>query len=133
MVYYLLSTRWLRKWKAYVSYDRVTKGKEPNFKHFGVNVESLNEANKDLLDSKASTRDYYEIPYNPNEPDSASFVVKPQLLENTHYILVSREMINLFKDKYDDYYAIPRRSFMLENGNKYTEVYYQQVLLFLLS
>ena len=77
MVYYLLSTRWLRKWKAYVSYDRVIKGKEPNYKYFGVNAESLNEANKDLIDPKATNRDYYEIPVSSNEPHSASFILKP--------------------------------------------------------
>lgn len=133
MVYYLLSTRWLRKWKAYVSYDRVIKGKEPNYKHFGVNAESLNEANKDLIDPKATNRDYYEIPVSSNEPHSASFILKPQLLENSHYILVSKEILALFEGKYEDFYSIPRRSFMLENGNKYTEVYYQKVNLIIIN
>lgn len=39
----------------------------------------------------------------------------------------------MFEDKYQDFYAIPRRSYVLEGGNKSTEVYYQQVNLVIIN
>lgn len=77
MLYYLLSTSWLRKWKAYVSYERVIKSKGPNFKYFGVNPETLNQANKDLLDFKSAKSDFYEAKFTTKQTNSAMIVLKP--------------------------------------------------------
>lgn len=65
-----------------------------------MNPDALHEANKDLLDFKSAKSDFYDAQFTSKQANSAMIVLKPQLLENSHYILVSEEIFSMFEDKY---------------------------------
>ena len=117
-ILYVISKKWLNKWKKYVSYDEFTTNKELNLKLFGqVTPEQINV---DIVEESPDQLKYTD----PNH--YGNVYLKSKIQSEVDYTLLTEQAWNFFKNKFDGI-TIKRPVSNLKDDSRRVEVMLKQV------
>lgn len=119
--FYIISRKWLDKWKRFVSFDAVTKGLNPNEQFFGQ--AHPGRINHDLIDDDprfVSTLDY------PEDKSFTNVLLKDALQEGRDYHLITEAAWEHLHKEYEGI-AIKRPVRTFPNGQRQVEVRLKKV------
>ncbi|CAD8047703.1 unnamed protein product [Paramecium sonneborni] len=103
--FYILSTKWLNQWKKYVSYDEIVANKAPSMQFGRIKLDRINDDLKDFVNQS--------FKYHPNENHPWNTFMKQSLQENVDYVVIDKEIWDLFQSYHQNCLEIIRTS----NGN----------------
>ena len=118
--FYVISARWLRKWKKYTSYNAVVGNTDLDVRWFGQAPPG--RINEDITEESPKFSKY------PDENDYRNVFLKGELQEKRDYELLTRDAWNYISNRYE-HIEVERPSFMLNNGMKSVEVSLKKVYL----
>lgn len=116
--FYVISVKWLNKWKKYTSYDEVTKNRDPNLKWFGQTKPG--RINEDIVEQNARFIRY------PDDEDYRNIFLKEEIQEKRDYELITKDAWEFISSKYSNI-AVERFAFTYANGMKAVEVRLKRV------
>ncbi len=118
--FYVVSAHWLRSWKRYTSYERVTSNQDPDSEWFGQVFPGI--INQDIIQNDASFIKYI------NEDDYRNVFLTEQLQERKDYELVTEAAWEYLAKNYEN---LPVRRYAYSNslGQRSIEVALKKVRL----
>lgn len=122
--FYVISIRWLRRWKLHVSFDKVTEGQEPDKRSFGQM--KLTTINDELV------MPYPRLIRYPQPDHYCNVLLKPHIQAERDYVLITEKAWNYISSKYGGI-TIKRPCYTLPNGYRKVEVMLKKVRIFFLN
>ena len=116
--FYIISIRWLRRWKLHVSYDRLIQGQEPDKRSFGQM--KLPRINDELV------LEHPRLVRYPQPDHYCNVLLKPHIQAERDYTFLTENAWKFLSSKYEGI-AIKRPCYTLPDGHRKIEVMLKKV------